>query len=131
MKITVAGIGYVGLSIAVLLAQHHKVYITDVIPEKVELVNQRKSPIQDEYIKKYFAEKELNLTATLNPVEAYSDADYVVIAVPTNYDSQKNYFDTSAVEVVMKQVQEYNPDAVMVIKSTVPVGYTDSNKEFL
>lgn len=131
MKITVAGIGYVGLSIAVLLAQRHAVHIIDVVPEKVKLVNQRKSPIQDEYIKKYFAEKELNLTATLDSVEAYCDADYVVIAVPTNYDSQKNYFDTSAVEVVIKQVQEHNPDAVMVIKSTVPVGYTESIRQRL
>ncbi|MCM1235350.1 MAG: nucleotide sugar dehydrogenase [Ruminococcus flavefaciens] len=129
MKITVVGIGYVGLSMAVLLAQHHRVHIIDVVPEKVDLVNRRKSPIQDEYIKKYFAEKELDLTATLNPAEGYCDADYVVIAVPTNYDSQKNYFDTSAVETVIKAVYENNQDAVIVIKSTVPVGYTKAIKK--
>ena len=122
--IAVAGTGYVGLSIATLLSQHNKVYAVDIIPEKVELINKRKSPIQDEYIESYLAEKELDLTATLDAELAYRNADFVVIAAPTNYDSAKNYFDTSAVEAVIKLVMEYNPDAIMVIKSTVPVGYT-------
>lgn len=126
MKIAVAGTGYVGLSIAVLLAQHHTVTAVDIIPEKVELINSRKSPIQDEYIEKYLAEKQLDLTATLDAKAAYSDADFVVIAAPTNYDSKKNYFDTSAVENVIQLVMEHNPNAIMVIKSTIPVGYTDS-----
>lgn len=129
LKIAVAGTGYVGLSIATLLAQHHKVCAVDIIPEKVELINNRKSPIQDEYIEKYMAEKELDLTATLDAKEAYTDADFVVIAAPTNYDSKKNFFDTSAVEAVIKLVMEYNPDAVMVIKSTIPVGYTAGVRE--
>lgn len=129
LKIAVAGTGYVGLSIATLLAQHHKVCAVDIIPEKVELINSRKSPIQDEYIEKYMAEKELDLTATLDAKEAYTDADFVVIAAPTNYDSKKNFFDTSAVEAVIKLVMEYNPDAVMVIKSTIPVGYTAGVRE--
>lgn len=127
--IAVAGTGYVGLSIATLLSQHHKVYAVDIIPEKVELINCRKSPIQDEYIEKYLAEKELDLTATLDAKLAYSNADFVVIAAPTNYDSQKNFFDTSAVEAVIKLVMEYNPNAIMVIKSTIPVGYTKSVRE--
>ena len=114
--------GYVGLSIATLLSQHHKVTAVDIVPEKVELINNKKSPIQDEYIEKYLAEKELDLTATLDAKEAYSDADFVVIAAPTNYDSKKNFFDTSAVEAVIKLVIEYNPEAIMVIKSTIPVG---------
>ena len=126
MKIAVAGTGYVGLSIATLLAQHHEVVAVDVIPEKVDMINNRKSPIQDEYIEKYFAEKKLNLRATLDAKEAYSDAEYVVIAVPTNYDSQKNFFDTSAVETVIKIVMEVNPHAIMVIKSTIPVGFTEN-----
>lgn len=126
MKIAVAGTGYVGLSIAVLLSQHHTVTAVDIIPEKVELINSRKSPIQDEYIEKYLAEKQLDLTATLDAKAAYSDADFVVIAAPTNYDSKKNYFDTSAVENVIQLVMEYNPNAIMVIKSTIPVGYTES-----
>ena len=129
LKIAVAGTGYVGLSIATLLAQHHHVTAVDIIPEKVELINNKKSPIQDEYIEKYLAEKKLNLTATLDAKEAYSDADFVVIAAPTNYDSKKNFFDTSAVEAVIKLVIEYNPEAVMVIKSTIPVGYTASVRE--
>ena len=129
MKIAVAGTGYVGLSIAVLLAQHHEVTAVDIIPEKVELINQKKSPIQDEYIEKYLAEKPLNLTATTDAKAAYADAEYVVIAAPTNYDSKKNYFDTSAVEAVIRLVQEVNPDAIMVIKSTIPVGYTQSVRE--
>lgn len=124
MKITVAGTGYVGLSIAVLLAQHHTVKAVDIIPEKVELINSKKSPIQDDYIEKYLAEKELDLEATLDAEYAYKDADFVVIAAPTNYDSKKNYFDTSAVETVIRLVMQHNPDAVMVIKSTIPVGYT-------
>ena len=128
-KIAVAGTGYVGLSIATLLSQHHKVYAVDIVPEKVELINSRKSPIQDEYIEKYLAEKELDLTATLDAKLAYSNADFVVIAAPTNYDSQKNFFDTSAVETVIKLVMEYNPNAIMVIKSTIPVGYTKSIRE--
>lgn len=126
LTIAVAGTGYVGLSIAVLLAQHHTVTAVDVIPEKVDLINSRKSPIQDEYIEKYLAEKQLNLTATLDAKAAYSDADFVVIAAPTNYDSKKNYFDTSAVENVIQLVMEYNPNAIIVIKSTIPVGYTES-----
>lgn len=126
LKIAVAGTGYVGLSIAVLLAQHHKVTAVDIVPEKVDWINSKKSPIQDEYIERYLTEKELNLTATLNAKEAYSDADFVVIAAPTNYDSKQNFFDTSAVEDVIKLVIECNPQAVMVIKSTVPVGYTES-----
>ena len=126
MKIAVAGTGYVGLSIATLLSQHHEVMAVDIVPEKVELINQRKSPIQDEYIEKYLAEKDLDLTATLDAEAAYKDADFVVIAAPTNYDSKKNFFDTSAVEAVIKLVIQYNPDAVMVIKSTIPVGFTAS-----
>ena len=129
MKIAVAGTGYVGLSIATLLAQNHTVYAVDIIPEKVELINNRKSPIQDDYIEKYLAEKPLDLTATLNPEEAYKDAAFVVIAAPTNYDSKKNYFDTSAVESVIRQVMAINPDAIMVIKSTIPVGFTRSIRE--
>lgn len=129
LKIAVAGTGYVGLSIATLLSQHHQVTAVDIIPEKVEMLNKRKSPIQDEYIEKYLAEKELNLKATLDAKEAYSDADFVVIAVPTNYDSKKNFFDTSAVEAVIKLVIEYNPEAIMVIKSTIPVGFTASVRE--
>ena len=126
MTIAVAGTGYVGLSIATLLAQHHKVLAVDIVPEKVEMINRRQSPIQDEYIEKYFAEKELNLTATLDAETAYKEAEYVVIAAPTNYDSQKNYFDTSAVEQVIELVLRVNPKAIMVIKSTIPVGYTES-----
>ena len=126
MTIAVAGTGYVGLSIATLLAQHHKVLAVDIIPEKVEMINRRQSPIQDEYIEKYFAEKELDLTATLDAESAYKEADFVVIAAPTNYDSQKNYFDTSAVEQVIELVLRVNPKAIMVIKSTIPVGYTES-----
>ena len=129
LKIAVAGTGYVGLSIATLLSQHHQVTAVDIIPEKVDLINNKKSPIQDEYIEKYLAEKDLNLTATLDAKEAYSDADFVVIAAPTNYDSKKNFFDTSAVEAVIKLVIEYNPEAIMVIKSTIPVGYTTSVRE--
>ena len=126
LKIAVAGTGYVGLSIAVLLAQHHRVYAVDILPEKVDLINQRKSPIQDEYIEKYLAEKELDLTATLDAGLAYRDADFVVIAAPTNYDTQKNFFDTSAVEDVIHLVMTHAPDAIMVIKSTIPVGFTES-----
>ena len=126
MTIAVAGTGYVGLSIATLLAQHHQVLAVDIIPEKVEMINRRQSPIQDEYIEKYFAEKQLNLTATLDAQTAYREAEIVVIAAPTNYDSQKNYFDTSAVEQVIGLVQKVNPNAIMVIKSTIPVGYTES-----
>lgn len=126
MKIAVAGTGYVGLSIATLLAQHNEVMAVDIIPEKVEMINSRRSPIQDEYIEKYLAEKELNLTATLDAEAAYKDAEYVVIAAPTNYDSQRNYFDTSAVESVIETVIRVNPSAIMVIKSTIPVGYTES-----
>ena len=129
MKIAVAGTGYVGLSIATLLSQNHEVMAVDIIPEKVEKINKRISPIQDEYIEKYLKEKELNLTATLDAELAYKDADFVVIAAPTNYDSKKNFFDTSAVEAVIKLVIEYNPDAIMVIKSTIPVGYTASIRE--
>ena len=127
--IAVAGTGYVGLSLAVLLSQHHKVYAVDIIPEKVELINKKKSPIQDDYIEKYLAEKELDLTATLDAKVAYSNADFVVIAVPTNYDSATQHFDTSAVEAVIKLVMEYNPNAIMVIKSTIPVGFTASIRE--
>ena len=126
MTIAVAGTGYVGLSIATLLAQHHKVLAVDIVPKKVEMINRRQSPIQDEYIEKYFAEKELDLTATLDAEAAYKEAEYVVIAAPTNYDSQKNYFDTSAVESVIELVLKVNPEAIMVIKSTIPVGYTES-----
>ena len=129
LKIAVAGTGYVGLSIATLLAQHHEVCAIDVIPAKVDLINRRKSPIRDEYIEKYLAEKELKLTATLDPAQAYSGADFVVIAVPTNYDSRTQHFDTSAVEAVIQLVMRYNPNAVMVIKSTIPVGYTVSVRE--
>lgn len=129
MKIAVAGTGYVGLSIATLLSQHHEVMAVDIIAEKVDLINQKKSPIQDEYIESYLAEKDLNLTATLDAEAAYKDADFVVIAAPTNYDSKKNFFDTSAVEAVIKLVIRYNPDAIMVIKSTIPVGFTASVRE--
>ena len=129
LKIAVAGTGYVGLSIATLLAQHHKVMAVDIVPEKVELINKRQSPIQDDYIEKYLAGKDLNLTATLDAEAAYSDADFVVIAAPTNYDSKKNFFDTSAVEAVIKLVIQYNPETIMVIKSTIPVGYTASIRE--
>ena len=125
MKIAVAGTGYVGLSMATLLAQHNQVVAVDIVPEKVEMINKRISPIQDEYIEKFFAEKELDLTATLDAESAYKDADFVVIAAPTNYDSIKNFFDTSAVENVIESVMKYNPDAIMVIKSTIPVGYTE------
>lgn len=129
MKIAVAGTGYVGLSIATLLSQHHEVMAVDIIPEKVDLINYKKSPIQDEYIEKYLAEKDLNLTATLDAEAAYKDVDFVVIAAPTNYDSKKNFFDTTAVEAVIKLVTQYNPDAIMVIKSTIPVGFTASVRE--
>lgn len=129
MKIAVAGTGYVGLSIATLLAQHNSVWAVDVIPEKVELINSKKSPIQDDYIEQYLAEKELDLIATTDAKEAYMDADYVVVATPTNYDAKKNFFDTSSVEAVIRLVMEYNPDAIIVIKSTVPVGYTESLRE--
>ena len=129
MKIAVAGTGYVGLSLATLLAQHNEVKAVDIIPEKVELINKKLSPIQDDYIEKYLAEKELNLVATLDAEMAYKDAEFVIIAAPTNYDSKKNFFDTSAVEAVIKLVMEYNPDAIMVIKSTIPVGYTKSIRE--
>lgn len=129
LKIAVAGTGYVGLSIATLLAQHNQVTAVDIVAEKVELINKKKSPIQDEYIEKYLSDKELNLMATLDAESAYSDADFVVIAAPTNYDSKKNYFDTSAVEAVIDLVMKYNPSAVMIIKSTVPVGYTAAIRE--
>ena len=129
LKIAVAGTGYVGLSLAVLLAQNHEVKAVDIIPEKVDMINNRKSPIQDDYIEKYLAEKELNLTATTDGAKAYSDADIVIIAAPTNYDSQKNFFDTSAVEAVIGLVLESNPEAMMIIKSTIPVGYTKSVRE--
>lgn len=129
MKIAVAGTGYVGLSIATLLSQHHEVMAVDIIPEKVDIINQRKSPIQDEYIEKYLAEKDLELTATLDAEAAYRNADFVVIAAPTNYDSKKNFFDTSAVEAVIKLVMQYNPNAIMVIKSTIPVGFTAAVRE--
>ncbi len=125
MKIAVAGTGYVGLSMATLLAQHNEVVAVDIVPARVDMVNRRQSPIQDEYIEKFFAEKELNLRATLDAAEGYADAEYVIIAAPTNYDSQKNFFDTSAVESVIASVMEHNPDAIMVIKSTIPVGYTE------
>lgn len=125
LKIAVAGTGYVGLSIATLLSQHHEVWAVDIIEEKVNLINSKKSPIQDEYIEKYLAEKELNLTATTNQEHAYTNADFVVIATPTNYDSEKNYFDTSAVEAAVKSAMKYSPDAVIIIKSTIPVGYTE------
>ena len=127
MKIAVAGTGYVGLSLATLLAQHNTVTAVDVIKEKVDMINNRKSPIQDDYIEQYLAEKELDLTATLDGEKAYSDADFVVIAAPTNYDSKKNFFDTSHVEEVIDLVLKVNPDAIMVIKSTIPVGYTESS----
>ncbi len=126
MKIAVAGTGYVGMSIATLLAQHNTVYAVDIVPEKVEMINRKKSPIQDEYIQKYLEEKELDLTATLDAKAAYEGAEFVVIAAPTNYDPQKNFFDTSAVEAVIRLVMQYNPDAIMVIKSTIPVGYTEA-----
>ena len=129
IKVAVAGTGYVGLSIATLLAQNNKVYAVDIIPEKVALINDKKSPIQDDYIEKYLVERDLDLTATLDAEEAYSDADFVVIAAPTNYDSKKNYFDTSAVEAVVRLVMQYNPNAIMVIKSTIPVGYTQRIRE--
>ena len=129
MKIAVAGTGYVGLSIATLLAQHNQVTAVDIVPEKVEMINQKKSPIQDEYIEEYLVNKELDLTATLDAEAAYTDADFVVIAAPTNYDSKKNFFDTSAVEAVIKLVIQYNPDAIMVIKSTIPVGFTAHVRE--
>lgn len=128
-KIAVAGTGYVGLSIATLLSQYNQVTAVDIIPEKVDLINQKKSPIQDDYIEKYLAEKELNLTATLDAEAAYTDADFVVIAAPTNYDSKTQHFDTSAVEAVIQLVMKYNPNAIMVIKSTIPVGYTESVRE--
>lgn len=129
MNIAVAGTGYVGLSLATLLAQHNHVIAVDIIPEKVDMVNHRKSPIQDDYIEKYLAEKTLDLTATMDAEAAYKDADFVIIATPTNYDSRKNFFDTSSVEAVIKLVMQYNPDAIMVIKSTIPVGYTKSVRE--
>lgn len=129
MNIAVAGTGYVGLSISVLLAQHNKVTAVDIVPEKVDMINNRKSPIQDDYIEKYLAEKKLDLKATLDAKSAYKDADFVIIATPTNYDSQKNFFDTSAVESVIELVKEYNPEAIMVIKSTIPVGFTKSVRE--
>ena len=131
MKIAIAGTGYVGLSIATLLAQHNEVVAVDVVPEKVTAINARKSPIRDEYIERYFREKELNLRATLDAEEAYSNADYIIIAVPTNYDSQKNFFDTSAVECVLNVVAKINTEAFVVIKSTVPVGYTEDIRERL
>lgn len=131
IKIAVAGTGYVGLSIATLLSQHHQVMAVDIIPEKVDLINQRKSPIKDEYIEKYLAEKKLNLTATLDGEKAYLDADFVIIATPTNYDPVKNYFDTSHVEEVIELVKKVNPTAIMVIKSTIPVGYTENIREKL
>lgn len=129
MKIAVAGTGYVGLSLTTLLAQHNEVKAVDIIPEKVELINNKKSPIQDDYIEKYLAEKDLNLVATLDAEMSYKDAEFVIIAAPTNYDSKKNFFDTSAVETVIKLVMQYNPNAIMVIKSTIPVGYTKSIRE--
>lgn len=129
MNIAVAGTGYVGLSLATLLAQHNHVMAVDIIPEKVDMVNHRKSPIQDDYIERYLAEKDLDLTATMDAKAAYKDADFVIIATPTNYDSRKNFFDTSSVEAVIQLVMQYNPDAIMVIKSTIPVGYTKSVRE--
>ena len=131
MKIAVAGTGYVGLSLATLLAQHNEVVAVDIVPEKVEMINSKKSPIQDDYIEKYLAEKELNLVCTLDAEAAYKDADFVIVAAPTNYDSKKNFFDTSAVEAVLKLVIKYNPDAIIVIKSTIPVGYTACIREKL
>ena len=128
-KIAVAGTGYVGLSLAVLLSQKNKVTAVDIIPEKVELINNKKSPIQDEYIEKYLAEKELDLTATIDGASAYKDAEFVIIAAPTNYDSKKNFFDTSAVEAVIELVMSVNPEAIMIIKSTIPVGYTESARK--
>lgn len=129
LNIAVAGTGYVGLSIATLLSQRHHVTAVDIVPEKVDLINHRKSPIQDDYIEKYFAEKDLDLTATLDAEMAYKEADFVVIATPTNYDSRENFFDTSAVETVIRLVMKVNPEAIMVIKSTIPVGFTDSVRE--
>ena len=129
MRIAVAGTGYVGLSMATLLSQNHEVMAVDIIPEKVEMINKRISPIQDDYIEKYFAEKKLNLTATLDAEAAYKDAKFVIIAAPTNYDPVKNFFDTSAVESVIKKVMEVNPEAIMIIKSTIPVGYTESVRQ--
>ena len=129
LKIAVAGTGYVGLSLSVLLSQHHQVTAVDIVPEKVDMINSRKSPIQDDYIEKYFAEKKLNLTATLDGESAYRDADFVIIATPTNYDSKKNFFDTSAVEAVINLVMKVNPNAIMVIKSTIPVGYTKAIRQ--
>lgn len=129
MNIAVAGTGYVGLSLATLLSQHNHVMAVDIIPEKVDMVNHRKSPIQDEYIEKYLAEKDLDLTATMDAEAAYRDAEIVIIATPTNYDSQRNFFDTSSVEAVIKLVMKYNPHAIMVIKSTIPVGYTKEIRE--
>lgn len=129
MKIAIAGTGYVGMSIATLLSQHHEVIAVDIIPERVEKINNRISPIQDEYIEKYFVEKNLNLVATLDAEKAYKDAEFVVVAAPTNYDAKKNFFDTSAVEVVIKLVIEHNPNAIIVIKSTIPVGFTSSVRE--
>ena len=128
-NIAVAGTGYVGLSLATLLAQHNHVVAVDIVPEKVVLINSKKSPIQDEYIEKYLAEKDLDLTATLDGESAYRDADFVIIAAPTNYDSKKNFFDTSAVEAVIELVLKVNPNAMMIIKSTIPVGYTASVRE--
>lgn len=129
MNIAVAGTGYVGLSLATLLVQNNHVMAVDIIPEKVDLVNQRKSPIQDDYIEKYLTEKDLDLVATLDAESAYRQADFVIIATPTNYDSTKNFFDTSSVEAVIRLVMKYNPDAIMVIKSTIPVGYTKAIRE--
>ena len=131
MKITVSGTGYVGLSLAVLLAQNHQVTAVDILPEKVKLINDKKSPLRDEYIENYLLEKELNLTATLDAKTAYEDADFVIVAVPTNYDSKKNYFDTSAVELVIETVMKYNPKATVIIKSTVPVGFTENIRKKL
>ena len=128
-KIAVAGTGYVGMSMAVLLSQHHEVTAVDIVQEKVDLINSRKSPIQDEYIETYLAQKELRLSATMDAEAAYTDADFIVIAAPTNYDSRKNFFDTSAVEAVIRLAIQYNPDAVMIIKSTIPVGFTASVRE--
>ena len=128
-KIAVAGTGYVGLSIATLLAQHNQVVAVDVVPEKIDLINKKKSPIQDDYIEKYLEEEKLNLTATLDADEAYSDTDFIIIATPTNYDSQKNFFDTYSVDSVIKLVMKINPDAIMIIKSTIPVRYTESIRE--
>lgn len=129
MKIAVAGTGYVGMSMATLISQNHSVVAVDIVPQKVEMINRRESPIQDEYIEKYFAEKELDLVATLDGETAYRDAEFVIIAAPTNYDPQRNFFDTSAVEAVIQKVLSVNPDAIMVIKSTIPVGFTESVRE--